>query len=136
MSNAYAAEIRDLHQFFQDWFSGAIAQTEANFARVTTALSEKFTLIAPDGTLAEYATVIGWLRGGYGSRPNFRLWTDKIVVRHQQGDLALATYEEWQTIDDQENVRLSTTLLRANASAPAGVEWLHVHETWLRRGKD
>ena len=136
MPNTYEAEIRDLHQFFQDWFSGAIAQTEANFARVTTALNENFTLIGPDGTLAEYATVIGWLRGGYGSRPNFRLWTDKIVVRHQQGDLALATYEEWQTIDGQANVRLSTTLLRANPSAPAGVEWLHVHETWLRQGKE
>ena len=136
MSNVYAAEIRDLHQFFQDWFSGAIAQTEANFARVTTALNENFTLIGPDGTLAEYATVIGWLRGGYGSRPNFRLWTDKIVVRHQQDDLALATYEEWQTIDGQENVRLSTTLLRANTNAPGGVEWLHVHETWLRQGKE
>jgi len=135
MHDIYTTEIRELHQFFQDWFSGAIAQTEANFARVTAALNENFTLIGPEGTLAEYTTVIGWLRGGYGSRPNFRLWTDKIVVRHQQNDLALATYEEWQTIDGQANVRLSTTLLRASPSAPAGVEWLHVHETWLEQEK-
>ena len=131
MKAQYATEIQELHQFFQDWFTGAIAQTEENFARVTSGISEQFALIAPDGTLAEYPTVVEWLRGGYRSRPNFRLWTDKIVVRHQTNGLALATYEEWQEIDGKINARLSTTLLRAKADAPNGVEWLHVHETWI-----
>ena len=128
-------EIRELHQFFQDWFTGAIAQTEENFSRVTAGMSEHFALISPDGALAEYPTVIDWLRGGYGSRPRFRLWTDKIVVRQQIGELALATYEEWQELDGEINARLSTALLRAKVGAPNGVEWLHVHETWLPRVK-
>ncbi len=131
MQIACKTEIEALHQFFQDWFSGAIAQSEANFTRITRALSSEFALISPDGTLADYATVIGWLRGGYGSRPHFRLWTDKIAVRHQRGDLALATYEEWQEIDGQITTRLSTVLFGVNADAPQGVAWLHVHETWI-----
>ncbi len=133
MKAQYATEIRELHQFFQDWFTGAISQTEENFSRVTSGMNEKFALISPDGTLIGYPTVISWLRGGYRSRPNFRLWTDKIVVRHQTDDLALATYEEWQEIDGKINARLSTTLLRPKAGAPNGVEWLHVHETWLTK---
>jgi hypothetical protein len=131
MQEQYATEIRELHQFFQDWFTGAIGQSEENFSRVTSGMNEHFALISPDGTLAEYPTVISWLRDGYGSRPNFHLWTDKIVMRHQAGDLALATYEEWQEIDGKINARLSTALLQTKAGAPNGVEWLHVHETWL-----
>lgn len=133
MQTKYATEIQELHQFFQDWFTGSIAQTEENFSRVTSGMSEHFALISPDGTLADYPTVIGWLRGGYRSRPNFRLWTDKIVVRHQTEGLALATYEEWQEIDGKINARLSTTLLQDKAAAPNGVVWLHVHETWLAK---
>lgn len=133
MQANYATEIQELHQFFQDWFTGSIAQTEQNFSRVTMGMSEQFALISPDGTLADYQTVISWLRGGYRSRPNFRLWTDKIVVRHQTDELALATYEEWQEIDGKINARLSTVLLRAKADAPNGVEWLHVHETWRQK---
>jgi hypothetical protein len=124
-------EVRDLHQFFQDWFAGAIAQSEENFTRVTHALNERFVLISPGGALAEYATVIEWLRSGYGTRPGFRLWTERITLRHQEGDVALVTYEEWQETDAGVTTRLSSALFRRRDQAPNGVEWLHVHETWL-----
>jgi hypothetical protein len=124
-------EVHDLHQFFQDWFNGAIAQSEENFARVTRALNERFALVSPRGALAEYATVIEWLHSGYGTRPGFRLWAEKITLRHQEGDLALVTYEEWQEMDAVVTTRLSSALFRRRDEAPNGVEWLHVHETWL-----
>jgi hypothetical protein len=131
MQAPYEREIHELHQFFQAWFSGSIPQTEANFARVTAALAPTFGLISPDGTLAEYATVIDWLRGGYGTRPGFRLWVEEVALRHQQGDLILATYVERQQIGEQTNARLSSALFQQDAAAPNGVVWLHVHETWL-----
>jgi hypothetical protein len=131
LENQLRNEIEELHAFFQAWFSGAIAQSEQNFARVTTVLSPQFTLIGPDGRLNESVTVIGWLRGGYGSRPSFRLWTEQIAVRHRVGDLVLATYEEGQEIGGAPNRRLSSVLFRRRADAPNGLEWLHVHETWL-----
>jgi hypothetical protein len=127
-------EIEELHHFFQAWFAGAIPQTEEHFARVTAVLHPHFTLVGPDGRLNEYATVIGWLRGGYGSRPSFRLWTEQIALRHEEGELLLATYEEGQEISGQLNRRHSSALFRRRAEAPNGLEWLHVHETWLPVG--
>jgi hypothetical protein len=124
-------EIAELHDFFQSWFSGSIAQSEANFARVTTALEPSFTLIGPDGGLSDYTTVIGWLRGGYGARPGFRLWTEQITLRQRHAGLWLATYVEGQEIDGRVNQRLSSALFCAQPSAPRGLAWLHVHETWL-----
>jgi hypothetical protein len=133
MINQCTTEIHDLHQFFQDWFSGAIAQTTANFDRVTSALAPSFGLISPDGSLAEYALVINWLHNGYGTRPGFRLWTEDVVLRYEAGDLALVTYREWQQLDGQSSVRISSAFFGRRDSGPHGVEWLHVHETWLAR---
>ena len=132
MEQAVAKEIQELHQFFQDWFTGAVAQRAANFARVTNALDPAMTLISPDGSVAEYASVLDWLRSGYGTRPGFRLWTDAITLRYHNADFALATYEEWQqTNDGPQNRRLSSACFRRDPSAPNGLTWLHVHETWL-----
>jgi hypothetical protein len=131
MQSKIELEIHDLHQFFQDWFSGSIPQTEANFTRVTTALAPTFVLVSPDGTLVDYAMVITWLRGDYGTRPGFRLWVEEITLRQQQGDLILATYVERQQLGEQTNARLSSALFQRHAAAPNGVVWLHVHETWL-----
>jgi hypothetical protein len=47
------------------------------------------------------------------------------------GDILLVTYEEWQQSGDQTTARLSTALFRDKPDAPNGLEWLHVHETWL-----
>lgn len=132
MESSVIAEIQTLHQFFQDWFTGNITQTEANFARVTGVLHPQFTLISPDGRLSDCATVLSWLREGYGTRPDFQLWTEQIVLRHHTSNLVLATYEEWQQTPGSQTVRLASALFQRRLEAPHGVEWLHVHETWLQ----
>ncbi|HMN29477.1 MAG TPA: hypothetical protein PKE45_15105 [Caldilineaceae bacterium] len=83
--------------------------------------------------MSDYATVIGWIRSGYGSRPGFRLWTEAIIVRQQQAGLWLATYVEGQEINGMLNRRLSSAFFCEQPSAPRGLAWLHVHETWLPR---
>lgn len=132
MESSVISEIQTLHQFFQDWFTGAVPATEVNFARATAVLHPQFTLISSDGRLSDRATVISWLREGYGTRPDFQLWTEQIVLRQQSNDLALATYEEWQQTPGSQTVRLSSALFQHQLGAPHGIEWLHVHETWLR----
>lgn len=54
-------------------------------------------------------------------------------VRHRlsRDDLCLLTYQEWQRWGDEETGRQSSVLFRERASAPNGVEWVHLHETWL-----
>jgi hypothetical protein len=55
------------------------------------------------------------------------------MLRAAGEDWALATYRELQTRDGVATVRLSTALLVANDDAPAGLSWVHVHETWIGR---
>jgi hypothetical protein len=104
------------------------------FARFTKATHPDFTLIGPDGRSADRATTAAWIRAAHGTRPGFALWTDEHRIRHLAGDLAVVTYREWQQRDGSTTTRISTAILCADPAAPAGVSWLHVHETWIDTG--
>ena len=125
------AEICELHDFFQAWFTGALANTDEQFARFADVMAEEFAIISPSGTLAERPTLLTGLRAAHGRQPGIRIWTQNHQLRHQAGDLALLTYEEWQTAATGTTGRLSTVLFQAQTEAPNGVASLHVHETWL-----
>jgi hypothetical protein len=55
----------------------------------------------------------------------------EVAVRLLSPQLALTTYEEWQEIEGKVTARVSTAVFKQKANTPNGVEWLHVHETWL-----
>lgn len=133
MENRCQKEIVELHQFFQDWFNGHRQPTEENFARVADVLNDEFIYIDPGGRLTEYAALMGRLRRAANTRRNFKIWIENFRFHRQEGDLALATYEEWQEDAGATSVRLSTVLFREKANTPNRLEWLHVHETWLER---
>ena len=147
MESSCRREIVELHRFFQDWFNGALPDSDdPGVARLTAALAEGFQLISPQGELHDRAAVIEQVRrahgrwrasgaaGAAGTTEKAEKATIRIEnarVRHLAGDLALVTYEEWQQVDGASRGRLSSAWFRRNESAPAGVEWLHLHEVWL-----
>jgi hypothetical protein len=49
--------------------------------------------------------------------------------------MLLATYEEWQVIEGETRGRLSTALFRNREGTPNGIEWVHLHETWMSDSK-
>jgi len=125
------AEICRLHDFFQDWFTGNIAEREENFQRFAGVMSAGFIIIGPDGELTELPPLTERLRRAYGRQPGIRIWTQHHRLHHQSGDVALCTYEEWQAIAGVTTARLSSVLFQRTASAPHEIMWLHVHETWM-----
>ena len=131
MTNPIEAEIIKLHQFFQAWFKGALPNTPAAFSRMERVMGEGFKLIGPDGHMAERASLLHGLFQAHGGHPQMRIWIEQVQVQQRIGPITLATYEEWQEVDQQVTRRISTVLFQSRANTPNGVEWLHVHETWL-----
>lgn len=124
-------EIVDLHDFFHAWLEGSLPDTDAVFARFLTATAPAFTMISPAGMVTDRATTTAWIRDAHGDRPNFRLWTDQHRLCAGGDDWALVTYCEWQESRGITTSRLTTALLVADADAPLGLSWVHVHETWI-----
>ncbi len=132
MEDRCKIEVVELHQFFQDWFNGKLEPTDKNFARFTDILGEDFTIIGPSGRVIERAPLVARVRNAHGTRANSQMWIENFCLRSGEGNLAIATYEEWQKDGDgATNTRISTVIFREKTDAPNGVEWLHVQETWL-----
>jgi hypothetical protein len=133
-----AREIVELHDFFEDWLTARIEQTRETFERVLSTMGEGFYLVTPSGELIERPALLDSIYSGYGSRPGFRMWIEQVQVRHTRGDVIVATYEEWQSWEntDQVTSRLSTVVFTCSEAAVNGVLWQCVHETWMQQQKD
>lgn len=136
MIDACRREIEELHAFFEGWFEGTLPDDEATFARVADALGDDFELISPDGRRRDRGAILASIRAGHGDHggagKGFRIEIGDVRPRLVSGDMALVTYEERQTVDGSENVRLGSAWFRSAADAPRGVRWVHLHETALR----
>lgn len=126
-------EVEQLHMFFQDWFTGAVEDTDDNFARVAGVLADDFFLMSPRGERFDRAGILALVREHHARRrPDaFRLWVDDVAVRLVEGPLCLATYREHQDIEGETTCRFSSALFRACPDAPNRVEWVHLQETWV-----
>lgn len=132
---ACRAEIVGLHDFFERWFEGRLPDEDDAFARVADALAEGFELIDPDGSRRDREEILVSIRSGHGSHAasgrSFGIRIENVEARALGEGLALATYEEWQSVDGEENGRVSSALFGSDPDAPDGVAWLHLHETRL-----
>lgn len=123
-------EIVDLHDFFTEWFNGT-AERDQLEPRFLSRLHDEVVFIPPEGHAMTGPMLKGGFDQGYGSNADFRIQIRDVVVRHEVGDLVLATYTEWQTGAKQSalanNARITTVLMKM--ASP--VTWLHIQETWL-----
>jgi hypothetical protein len=124
-------EINELHAFFGQWLSGKAPDSDAVFARVESALAPDFTLVDPRGHEADRATMAALLRGLWNTRPQVRIWIEQFRLLLDAPPLLVARYEEWQEGSAGNTARISTAVFRAAPTAPNGVQWVRVHETWL-----
>jgi hypothetical protein len=125
-------EVVNLHRFFEEWLAGRLPDTDVAFERCVTAMATQFELIVPSGERLTRTDLLESLRGVNGSRgADFRLWVDELATRPIAGGVHLVTYQEWQTHDGRTTGRLSTAILADSAGAADGIEWWHVHESWL-----
>ena len=136
MSEADAAvlvrrEIGELHAFFEQWLAGKLPETADAFARVEAVLAPDFTLVAPSGQETDRATIAVRLRGLWNTRPRVRIWIEQFRLLLDAPPLLVARYEEWQEGSAGNTRRISTAVFRAAPTAPNGVQWVRVHETWI-----
>jgi hypothetical protein len=131
MNADWQKEIVELHEFFQGWLGGGMAPTEEEFYRLEEVLAEGFTLITPDGRHLERDPLLQGLRESAGARSGVRIWIEEPHLHHEGKTLLIASYQEWQQEKGSPRARVSTVVFRPKKALPNGVEWLHVHETWL-----
>ena len=135
MEKSCEREVRGFHAFLRDWLVGAVPRTAETFARFSGVMGEGLEVIGPRGGVTGREALVSEFEGLHGQlaaeADAFEIWIENFRCRWAVGDHALVTYQEWHRRQGAESARLSTALFRRAEETPSGVEWLHVHETWL-----
>jgi hypothetical protein len=123
-------EVVALHAFFVGWFRGVLQ--DADFTACERALAADFTMVTPDGEAHDRDAVLERLYQARGTRSS----TFEIEIlaprRVWSGDSAvLLEYVEQQYLGGRSTRRRSTGLFSSEPSAPRGVLWRHLQETWM-----
>jgi hypothetical protein len=128
-------EVLELHRFFGEWYRGDHDLAGEAFSRASDVLAEGFHLISPEGVVTARGDVLGRLRAVHGSKgEGFEVRIENCSFRIGGRGLGVVTYEEWHDEAGASRGRLSTAVFQDRADAPNGVEWVHLHETWLKQG--
>lgn len=125
------AEVIDFHRFIEGWLSGRLEPTDANYDRARAVLAPEFETVSPSGRSRSRDGILADMEQAHAAFDrSFEIEIRDVSPRISFEDACLVTYEEWQRAGEETTGRLSTALFR-RAEAPNGVEWLHLHETWL-----
>ena len=129
-------EVNELHAFFVAWFGGTCERSKSLFdATLRSRIHPSCVLVSPGGTRTGGNELLAMIRAAYGSNPLFRIEIRNLEMRIGEGPYVLATYEEWQrnaiNSTPSDNGRLSSALFAKSPDAPRGLQWFHIHETWL-----
>lgn len=129
-------EVRRMHTFIEDWIGG-IRDDVSPFA---DALAPEFTFVPPDGVLRDRESAVAAMEDAGGahadSTPHFVIEIENAERQLSVYGMHLVTYEEYQRVDGDWQARTSSVWLRETADTPSGLEWVHLHESWLETGDE
>ena len=123
-----AREVVALHEFFVAWFRPGPAP---DFRACEGAFHPDFRMVTPEGRLLGRSEIIQGIQASRG-RLAASLTIEILEIRTlwQEGDAALLAYIEQQYREGRTTRRRSSALLLRAASAPRGILWRHLQETW------
>lgn len=125
-------EIINRHHFFVEWFTGRAPETAMLVA--ARAFAPDMRMIEPGGSMIGTDEITSMIAGARGQRPpDFEIWVDMIEARLIGEDTALVIYDEHQKVDGAKTARRSSAVFSADASAPEGVVWRQLQETWITK---
>lgn len=120
-----------MHEVIEDWLTGALA----DIGPFADALAPAFRIVSPDGETREREAVVASMHDAHGSHagtsPSFAVEIRDLEHRELAAGCHLVTYEEHQRVEGTWEARTSSAWLREDETAPGGLAWVHLHETWL-----
>ena len=80
--------------------SGECPQADHAFDRFASVMADEFHIVSPTGRLMQRDMIVEAVRSAYRT-DSIKIWIKNHTHRFTIGDVALVTYEEWQTKGDE-----------------------------------
>ncbi|RNL80772.1 DUF4440 domain-containing protein [Halostreptopolyspora alba] len=128
---ACAMEVERLHRVLEGWLSGAVPDTEAEFAVFADSHAREFTLITVDGAELARDRIMDGLRAAHGSAPELGIRTRDTRLVTAAGPVLVATFTELHSGTADARSRRCTAVFERAPDTPHGLRWRHLQETPL-----
>lgn len=123
-------EVIELHDYFEAYFLGEVDGLD----RVESALAPDFTMAGPSGSTSSRAETIAMIEAGRAHTESLKMTITEPQLLLEDHATLVATYVENQQWSDASNQRLTTVVFGKDSSAPNGLLWRRIHETWITPG--
>ena len=135
MNELCRAEVFEFHRFLMKWYTDRDKPDKLLFTEFTDVLATDFRLVTPQGRIFTRPQLEKRVWDAYGVHAKdpvpFRVWVERFEGRPLGPDHHVVMYEEWQEVRGETRVRQSSAVFRKSDQSRNGVDWVHVHETWL-----
>jgi hypothetical protein len=126
LAAAAAREVIELHALFVELFTGRLR----DFSRCEAVFSPELEMVTPEGRLVNRAQILEGLKK-VKARADFRITIHNIAPVAEDAGSVLLRYIEEQYRDGETTRRLSIALFETAGTAPCGVAWRYLQETWI-----
>jgi hypothetical protein len=125
-------EVVSLHEFFVAWYDMKTADS-TDFDRFDRAMGPGMKMIPPGGDMLERDAVVTYVRDNRATFDgDYAIEISDVEMAWEAGDAIVVTYIEKQERRGIKTARRASALFVESSSAPNGVEWRHLHETWMQ----
>ena len=125
-------EVVSLHEFFVAWYDRATADA-TDFDRFDKVMGAGMKMIPPSGDMLERDAVISYVRNNRATfHGDYAIEIADIQPAWEAGNAIVVIYIEKQERRGTKTTRRASALFVESSSAPNGVEWRHLHETWMQ----
>jgi hypothetical protein len=129
-----SAEIIAFHRFFVAWYDAATADS-VDFGRCEQVFAPEFHMIPPTGRIYDRTETIEFIRANRASfNGDFAIDIENIHTFWQDDEMILLTYVEKQDRRGEKTARQASAYFIRHSSAPNGVQWRYLHESWMQAG--
>ena len=125
-------EVVSLHEFFVAWYDKATAAA-TDFDRFDKVMGPGMKMIPPSGDILERDAVVSYVRSNRATFDgDYAIEIADVQPAWEAGNTIVVTYIEKQERRGVKTARRASALFVESSSAPNGVEWRHLHETWMQ----
>ena len=128
MERSAIDEVVRQHVVIEQWLSGS---DRAAFDAFVAALGDEFAIVTPDGETVSKAALVDGFARAFGASPGLKIEVREARTIATSAQVVVVRYEEWQSMCEHPNQRVSTAVFTPRDSAPLGWAWIALHESWL-----
>ena len=125
-------EVVSLHEFFVAWYDKKTAAA-TDFDRFDKVMGPSMQMIPPSGMMLDRDAVVSYVRDNRATFDgDYAIEIADVELAWEAGHAIVVTYIEKQERRGVKTARRASVLFVESSSAPYGVEWRHLHETWMQ----